>query len=282
MPPDPILRREPVILGSDSQFAFAQTDAADVTTVRLAQLTDVHPTPRARDLATVLTLDNRDSATTDTLHAMVASPDNALLLTYVFQESLPLANDPFVDHNVSLFLMRTGVQVEFVNEHRFGVLNKSVLPSARLLEHITQQVAAGSLDPEGAGFLDYRVQVEGPEIAPPAFRWNRDGSFTVTFTLEVYAVYGGGQLERFAGTEPFSRTYRLRNGALEFAGWNLLPGLAALRHETFVIAAGTPANPRVITFEKQTIEFLAGSPPVLTRGGRLAARTASAIPRRYR
>lgn len=183
----------PYVEADTAGFAYLQESGTEQS-LHLARLTQAFLLPTAERVATLATED----ILTDTILDLHASPDNRWLAVYTFQDT----GFGFVDHNLTFFDMRDGTSLGLRNEHSFSSLKESVYPSARLAEFKHAMHTDFGVPLEELSGLDYAVVVEGANVQPPDYGWNADGSFWLSFELDVDAVYEDGYRE-FIGTETF-------------------------------------------------------------------------------
>ena len=183
----------PAVDADTASFAYLQ-DTSSGQSLELARITRAFPSPVATSIATLATEDGVN----ETILDIYASPDNHWLAVYTFQDT----GAGFVDHNITFYNMRNGDSLGLRNEHAFSSLDESLAPSERLDEFRDALADASGPDDE-LPELDYSVVTEGANIATPTYQWNADGTFGLTFELDVLAVFEGGG-EEFIGTEAFT------------------------------------------------------------------------------
>lgn len=233
-----------------AQFAFVEESPTGAQTLRLAVFDSVGSRPRAHEIATLESVDGDY----EKIHDLVASPDNAYFATYIFQDGSSFKL-PFLDHNVRLRSLRHGTSLGLINEHSFSVLNRSVRPSARLEEYLSDLIALGMLDAAGAADYDYRVDVDAGDIPTPTYRWNRDGTFSVTFRFAVIAFVPGETREEHVGDELFTRTYRVSGTAVAvFVDWENTRPRPYFRDYYTLGPVYAPAG-ALVTWETKVVHF---------------------------
>lgn len=183
----------PTIDSDTSSFAYLE-ESGSGQRLQLARLVQAFLLPTAIQIATLA----NENGTTETISDLYASPSNRWLAVYTFQDT----GAGFVDHNLSFFDMQTGDGLGLRNEHAFSPLNQALVTSERLQEFKEAETLLG-VPPEMLAELDYAVVTEGANIPLPLYQWNADGTFSLTFELEVEAFYPDS-VGQFIGTETFT------------------------------------------------------------------------------
>lgn len=201
--PYPIIRDRPRIYVPDlevqtSSFAYLQ-ESGEAQTLKLARLVQGFLLPTAVPIRTLAT----ENGITEEIFDLFASPSNRWLAVYTFQDQFT----GFIDHNLTFFDMVTGASLGLRNEHAFSGLNQAVAPSTRLAEFKAVEAGWG-VPPEDVATINYTVDTESTGIPAPTYQWNADGTFSLTYVLEVLAFYPEAE-PTFIGTEAFTMTIAL-------------------------------------------------------------------------
>ncbi len=234
----------PRVESETSSFAYLQENASGQT-LRLARMVNAFLLPTAEPIATLA----NENGETEEILDLLASPDNRWLAVYTFQDT----GEGFIDNNLSFFDMRTGLGLGLRNEHAFSALELAVAPSQRLAEFQAAEAEIG-VPPEQLALLDYRVVTEGANISLPEYQWNADGTFGLSFELDVEAYYPESE-PQFIGVERFTLIVEPSEATLATIGFGPERPAASFPNVFTLTPVGEPAE--TIRFEGQPIRIRA-------------------------
>lgn len=230
------------------RFLYVTADASSgQQRLRLGQLAPFWPrgAPRARDIATLLTIAGSSGDPFESFQVLVPSPGNRRMAAHHDQSA-----SSFTDQNIHVVDMREGAVVAFINEHSFSGIDRASWDSAVFEAYLAEQAALG-VPPEDLALLDWRVAVEGGvPIPPPEIAWADDDTLMIAFRLRV-------DLAGPSGFELGEETFRFRLSAADgFAGSEPWSGAIPHAPAPGALSILPPGHPKgVIHYRLQPVRF---------------------------
>lgn len=214
IPPLPRYRIVPYVDTSTAYFAYLQVHSDDSQSLRTARIIATSPQPKCVPVTLLETANGYETEILD----VIASPDNQYIVSHSLQNGLD-----FIDIDFNFYNLRTGTYLGLRNEHNFSEINNTTATSQVYEDFLADESA---LTGESIAFLrtiyDFYLEIELGYIDIVDYGWNADGTFGITYLMEVWIRDGiGDAFSFYAGQETFTKNYHVTNSGVSFASYGV-------------------------------------------------------------
>lgn len=211
--PQKSFRIVPDVDASTAYFAYLRRASDNSQTVSIGRVVEAYPQPKSVPVRLLRTVDGVGTEIFD----LIASPDNQFIAIH----SVQFGSD-FIDLDFDFYNLHTGTHLGLRNEHSFTDINKATYSSERYEEFL---VAESNLSGDSVellrGVYDFYLNVESGYIDVADYGWNEDGTFSITYVMEVFVTTGSGSTDYdfFVGQEEFTKNYTVSGAGVGFGSY---------------------------------------------------------------